>query len=319
MINAFPFDSRITGYDADGMPQYDHASNAEEFARLLASFLRSGVFGAEMCEVIADTGMYATVGVGNALLEGRYAYISAAESVLFEVAGTQPRIDTVVLRRDLSSDVNDVVCAVVKGTEAASPVRPALTRDGTVWELGLADVLIPANSTAVSQQNITDTRLEDERCGLVAAILTDVDTTHLYDQISAELAHFKGVEEAEFQAWFESIKGLLEGDVATSLANEISVLSVEVDKKASGVQAQISLSTTGWAGSGPYSITVDVQGMTADAAVVVSPAAESFADYAECVVRATSQGDGTLTFAAEAVPETALNVNVLMLALGVTA
>lgn len=36
-MDAFPFDSEITGYDSAGIPQYDRASNAEEFARLIAS------------------------------------------------------------------------------------------------------------------------------------------------------------------------------------------------------------------------------------------------------------------------------------------
>lgn len=230
MINAFPFDSRITGYDADGMPQYDHASNAEEFARLLESFLRSGVFGSEMCEVLADTGMYATVGVGNAMLAGRYAYISIPERILFDVAGTQPRIDTVVLRRDLSSDVNDVVVAVVKGTEAANPVRPALTRDGTVHELGLADVLIPANSTAVSQQNITDTRLDEERCGIVAAILAEIDTEVHQRQFVALLSDMQ-----------KALQEVYEGVEKVNL-----------------IERTATLLASGWSADEPYTQTVEV-------------------------------------------------------------
>lgn len=241
MINAFPFDSRITGYDADGMPQYDHASNAEEFARLLESFLRSGVFGSEMCEVLADTGMYATVGVGNAMLAGRYAYISIPERILFDVAGTQPRIDTVVLRRDLSSDVNDVVVAIVKGTEAASPVRPAITRDGTVYELGLADVLIPANSTAVSQQNITDTRLDEERCGIVAAILAEIDTE---------------VHQRQFVALLSDMQKALQ---------EV----YEGVEKVNIIERTATLLASGWSAEAPYTQTVSADGVLgADAAFV---------------------------------------------------
>lgn len=237
MINAFPFDSRITGYDADGMPQYDHASNAEEFARLLGSFLRSGVFGSEMCEVLADTGMYATVGIGNAILAGRYAYVSIVERVLFDVAGTQPRIDTVVLRRDLSSDVNDVVVAVLKGTEATNPVRPPLTRDGTVYELGLADVLIPANSTSVSQQNITDTRLDEERCGIVAAILAEIDTEVHQRQFVALLSDMQ-----------KALQEVYEGVEKVNL-----------------IERTATLLASGWSADAPYTQTVAVEGvLTAD-------------------------------------------------------
>ena len=290
MIDAFPFDSRITGYDADGMPQYDHASNAEEFARLLESFLRSGVFGSEMCEVLADTGMYATVGVGNAMLAGRYAYISIPESVLFDVAGTQPRIDTVVLRRDLSSDVNDVVVAVVKGTEAATPVRPALTRDGTVYELGLADVLIPANSTAVSQQNITDTRLDEERCGIVAAILAEIDTEVHQRQFVALLSDMQ-----------KALQEVYEGVEKVNL-----------------IERTATLLASGWSAEAPYTQTVAADGVLgADAAFVdvdltaVLTVDEMSAtnDAWGAVLKATA-GTGSVTVVFSDVPEVDIPIKI---------
>ena len=45
---SLPFDSKITGYDSSGIPQYDRASGSAEFARLLAAFLPNGVFGSGM-------------------------------------------------------------------------------------------------------------------------------------------------------------------------------------------------------------------------------------------------------------------------------
>lgn len=290
MINAFPFDSRITGYDADGMPQYDHASNAEEFARLLDSFLRSGVFGFEMCEVLAYTGMYATVGVGNAMLAGRYAYISIPERILFDVAGTQPRIDTVVLRRDLSSDVNDVVVAVVKGTEAANPVRPALTRDGTVYELGLADVLIPANSTAVSQQNITDTRLDEERCGIVAAILAEIDTEVHQRQFVALLSDMQ-----------KALQEVYEGIEKVNL-----------------IERTATLLASGWSAEAPYTQTVAADGVLgSDAAFVdVDLTAALTADEMSAlndawggVLKATA-GTGSVTVVFSDVPEVDIPIKI---------
>ena len=290
MIDAFPFDSRITGYDADGIPQYDHASNAEEFARLLESFLRSGVFGSEMCEVLADTGMYATVGVGNAILAGRYAYISIPESVLFDVAGTQPRIDTVVLRRDLSSDVNDVVVAIVKGTEAANPVRPALTRDGTVYELGLADVLIPANSSAVSQQNITDTRLDEERCGIVAAILAEIDTE---------------VHQRQFVALLSDMQKALQ---------EV----YEGVEKVNIIERTATLLASGWSAEAPYSQTVAADGILgADAAFVdvdltaalTVDEMSALNDAWGAVLKATA-GTGSVTVVFSDVPEVDIPIKI---------
>ena len=55
----------------------------------------------------------------------------------------------------------------------------------------------------------------------MAAINSKIDTTALYNQIQADLASFKGTEQAEFLAWFENIKGKLSGDVAANLQAQI--------------------------------------------------------------------------------------------------
>lgn len=312
---AFPFDSRIVSYDADGMPIYDRASNAEHFAKLLASFLCNGLFGSEMCEVLIAGGMSVTVGTGNGLIEGRFAYLEVPETLTFAASEGNPRIDTVVLRRDLSSDVNFIVADIVKGTAAAVPSRPALTRDGTVWELGLADVLIPANSTAVSQENITDTRLEDERCGLVAAILTDVDTTYLYEQIKADLDKFQNVEEENFRRWFDGIQGLLEGDVAANLANE-------VNKKAQTRTYSIMIPPTGWEGTGPYTQDIPVSLMTANkdmCSAFLSDDPDYEEQFESCTPKMIGQKDGSITFRVDSIPDAAFPVNVMVVLQGVSA
>lgn len=307
MINAFPFDSRITGYDESGLPLYDHASNAEEFARLLASFLRSGVFGDSMCEVLASDGMTATVGAGSALVDGRYVYLDDVELVQFEAAGTQNRIDTVVIRRDLSSAVNNAVVAVVKGTAAAVPVAPTLTRDGTVWELGIANVLIPANTTAVTQGNITDTRLADERCGLVAAVMTDIDTTHFYDQIQADLEYFRQTEQTAFNRWFEDVLNVLDKNTAGSLYNMIT-------GKASTASREVMIPITGWSNSSPYRQTIAVNGVTESASchVLLSWHPQYREQYIDSGVWAVEQGNGVVVFEVDTPPDAAFVVNVLV-------
>lgn len=241
-MRAFPFDSRIVGYDADGLPNYDRASNSEEFARLLASFLSDGVFGSGMCAVLEDTGMTASVQTGACLIQGRYGYIITPETVTFDAADAAPRIDTVVLQRHLGADVRNIRTAVHKGVAAASPSAPALTRDNTVWELGLANVLIPANSTAIAQSRITDTRLNTDRCGIVASIMGEVDTSALYAQIQADLAGFKANEQAAFSAWFAGLQTDLSGDVAGNLLNMINTKQEKITSgNAAAVRSALGL------------------------------------------------------------------------------
>lgn len=180
MILSFPFDSQIIAQDENGLPIYDRASSAADFAAMLSSFFVSGVFNGSMCEVLAFGGMSTSIQTGHALLNGRFAQVKEPEIVMHDPATALPRIDTVVLRVDLNSNVNNVVAAVLKGTPDASPVAPSLRRDGTVYEIGLANVRIEANSTAISQQNIFDTRLDNNRCGIVAAVLTEINTNAVH-------------------------------------------------------------------------------------------------------------------------------------------
>ena len=232
-MRGFPFDSQIVGYESDGMPIYDRASNAEEFARMLNSFFKDGVFGETMCEVLEAGGMSATVGVGEVLVQGRYGYVPEPETVNFAVSGAVPRIDTVVVRLDLSSGVNNILLAVVQGTPSATPVAPLLTRDGTVWEIGLADVLIPANSTAVSQPNISDTRLSPNRCGIVEAVLSDVNTEHLFNEFDSLLRDMRS-----------AIQSVYEGVEKVNL-----------------IEHSATLLASGWSESEPYSQTVEAVGV----------------------------------------------------------
>lgn len=148
----------------------------------------------------------------NALLD-----ISAASTV-------NDRIDTVVLRLDDNDDKRECELYVLTGTPATTPTAPALMRSGSVWELGLADILVKANSTQISNANITDTRYDTERCGIISSI-SEFDTTTLYKQIQTDLKEFQNVSQAEFEAWFANIRDQLEGDAAANLQNQIGTLS----------------------------------------------------------------------------------------------
>ena len=233
MISSFPFDSQIIDKDENGLPIYDRASSAADFAAMLSSFFVSGVFNGNMCEVLAFGGMSTSIETGNALLNGRYAQVKEREIVTHDPATALPRIDTVVLRVDLNSNVNNVVSAVLKGTPDASPIAPSLRRDGTVYEIGLANVRIEANSTAISQQNIVDTRLDDKRCGIVAAVLTDVDTSAVHSGFYALLEEMR----RSLQAVYDGVE----------LANVTEFTG--------------TLSAGGWSESEPYTQSVPTNGV----------------------------------------------------------
>lgn len=309
-LNGFPFDSQITGQTPDGLPVYDRASSADEFSRLLADFFRDGVFGNAALAVTAAGGMSVTVAPGGVLVRGRTKNLQAAQNITIEAASNQPRYDRVVIRRDLSLSVRDLVLDVLKGTPSASPVVPSLTRDGTIWEICLANVYVPANATAIDQPNITDTRLDDDLCGLVAAVMSSVDTTSLYLQIQSDLERFQEEEQASFMLWFENLQASLDGNIAGNLQNQI-------DRKVEAKTVRVTLLAGGWIPAGDIvTQSVVVEGLTRTAGVIVAPSPDNHNDYASYGVYALSQDVSTLTFACDSAPDIDLDANVLIMFVG---
>lgn len=83
-----------------------------------------------------------------------------------------------------------------------------------------------------------------------------------------------------------------------------------VDYQLPVTSVQVTLPVAGWQNNAQ---TAAVSGVTADSAVVVSPAPSSFEGYNEAECRATAQGAGTITFSCGSTPSGALTVNVMII------
>lgn len=99
--------------------------------------------------------------------------------------------------------------------------------------------------------------------------------------------------------------GLLKG-----ADGEVSEAVHGVDYQLPVTCTEVTLPAAGWQNNAQ---TVTVSGVTADSAVVVSPAPSSFEDYNEAECRATAQGAGTITFSCGSTPSGALTVNVMII------
>jgi hypothetical protein len=139
-------------------------------------------------------------------------------------ASLYPRIDTVVLRLDDNSNVRACTFDIVRGVDAPNPVAPTLTRNSTIWEIGLANIYIPASVTTMNPVVVTDTRMDPARCGVISSV-SEFDTAALYGQAQNDMAYFRNVNEAEFIVWFNNLRTQLSGDVAANLQGQIGVLS----------------------------------------------------------------------------------------------
>lgn len=142
---------------------FENADTTEtQYSRLFSELQDTGVAGDTIANagiaVSVGTGMGLVVSAGFAIIRG-FAYENTENLPLTVDAAdlANPRIDTVVLRLDPTN--NNITAVIKKGTPGATPSAPALTQiAGAVWEMPLADILVPTSSTALSGANLTDRR-----------------------------------------------------------------------------------------------------------------------------------------------------------------
>lgn len=225
----------------NGVP--DRIYKAEIFARFFSSFIGNGVFPnpATGLQVVSiDNNMTVKVKMGKAWINGYY-YENSDDLILNidNADGVLHRIDSVVLRLDFIN--REIKTYVKKGVFSSSPLSPNLVRDSSMYELCIANIRVNAGVLSISQSNITDTRLNNELCGIVTQTVNTIDTTELYRQLQEAISE-KGIsmdtwiEEAkefftnDFNTWFDGIKGALDGDIAGNLLNKINDLEQKVNK-----------------------------------------------------------------------------------------
>ena len=223
---SFPFDSHVT-YTVDGTPEYDRAVTSEPYRNLIKNMFTTGVNPKDSAAFQVGTaeGMNVAVTGGFAIVEGMMNLETETRTLAVQVASSEyDRIDSVVLRLDDNDDVRTCDLYVVKGTPAETPTRPALTRAGSIYEIGLADLFIGKNSTSISAEKITDTRFEAERCGVVAPI-AEIDTTTL----NKLMEEYQKENQASFESWVASLKDILDEETAGHLQTEIEALQSKID------------------------------------------------------------------------------------------
>lgn len=189
---SFPWDAVQAELGEDGFPVYSRAYSATDIQEINKTLMSNGVFMnyADQFQVRAAGNRMLAVKLGRCHIEGNIGYPDPdgpdEDFVIVPPANTQPRIDTVVLRRDKAISARDIIVDIISGTPSPNPVRPNLTRDEEIWELGIGDYFVPADSQKVEQRYFTDTRLETSRCGAVAPFMT-IDTTSFYAKLEAAI------------------------------------------------------------------------------------------------------------------------------------
>lgn len=191
---SYPFTSRVT-YDAQSLPIYDRAVDSAFLRRFYKAYWDDGVFykpSTSFAVTATGTAMNVQVQPGMAQVQGAFCLEDTIQTLPIAAADAGlNRIDSVVLRMDLSLDKRDISLAVVNGVAAVSPVAPTLTRNNTTWELGIANVLVSAGAGVITQRDVEDTRLDDTRCGAVAQTVGELDTSGFFAQLTAMIARLR--------------------------------------------------------------------------------------------------------------------------------
>ncbi|MBO5208478.1 MAG: discoidin domain-containing protein [Lachnospiraceae bacterium] len=224
---AFPFDA-----EKDSMGNYDRIYYADDFARYFRSFISSGIFLKEHdnLQVIANDDMSVTIRPGAIIIDG-YHYENTEDIIvqLDPADGVLNRIDRISI--SWIKEERDAHKIVQKGESSYEPISPECRRNAEYKDYVLADVYVAAGVIKITQDNITDQRLNTDVCGLAIAF-SEIDTTLIFSQLQAfyekvksENADWAKEKQEAFDKWFENIKNQLEGDVAANLQKQIGALA----------------------------------------------------------------------------------------------
>lgn len=131
---------------------------------------------------------------------------------------TQERTDCIVAQWNESTNNGDIIY---------KENTTQIIRSQDIWEHKLAEIVVSANATSITQANITDTRADPDVCGYSSP----------FDQINVGdlAAQFRALTDSyssEFQAWFQNLQDQLDDNQAANLQNQIDAVNNVIVQKA---------------------------------------------------------------------------------------
>ena len=264
----------------------DRTYNADQISSMFEGLISDGVFNnvGSALEVKAGNGLSVTVGTGRAWLEDRWVRNDAIVGVQLSAASvTLSRYTAIVLRKNITD--RTVSLETIDGEAAETPVKPSIVREGDIYDICLAYVLVAPNATSISQSDITDTRADNTVCGWVTGIIEQVDTSTLfaqwetaYNEAISDMESFEDGLEAEMQEWQSGFQGDMEDweqQMKTSFDAWLDTLTEELNVNTyvedywktasftSGTTHTVTLDMTGYTYAAEDVITVWINGIIA--------------------------------------------------------
>ena len=177
--------------------------NAEDAETYLSTRI-SGIYAADdFFDLSITADRTVTIGPGLAWVRNtRFAGKSICNREVLALAipmadSSKPRTDRIVLRYDKAENKSELV--VKTGTPGSAAAATDVVQTELVYELGLYTVLVAAGSTVVKVADVTDTRLDEQVCGLMRDGVTGLPTAQIARQADALLdaikAEYRGVKD----------------------------------------------------------------------------------------------------------------------------
>ena len=117
---------------------------------------------------------------------------------------TLNRVDRVVLQFDTASNLTAI--RLKTGTPAVAAQPPDILQNRNQYELGLCTISVPAGSAAITAANLTDTRADEDVCGVMRDGVTGIPTAQLIAQWRAAQAAQVAAGQALLDQLREEIK-----------------------------------------------------------------------------------------------------------------
>lgn len=207
----------------------DRAYSARDLEKTFNLIISDGIIAnenglSESLKVKYYSNLQLRVVAGNGIFGGHWMEMNADEIITIPTPHTQyTRIDSVVVRVD--EDSRTISLEYIQGTPSASPQAPTIQRSESVKEYRLANISVAANTTSVTQSNITDTRPSAD-CGVVTNLLQNSDISATYSQWESQFNDFLDSKNEEFTNRLDAISGL---DANSILALQEDVVDIKGD------------------------------------------------------------------------------------------